>query len=395
MKLFEDTTMGVLENFQKAYLNQIGKRMTIGSEEYTLTSVFSYVLAAYIALINKAYDNRFLDTASGQYLDNIAKQYNLDRKPVSFGNPFFEGTFNLDAERYYAAGEYIISLAGHDYSNSVPINIHAVNEFNRFTCLEDHSEYLDAKTIIEALENIGIQYSHIIGNGLQNCPTEMIDDEEFREYIRQNKRLYNPGIAESFEAAARAYADYIIDAKVIRQSDSTYFEPGKVDLMIKVNDNAVRDSFAANGLDCRDLAKVINDLNILVVGQELRIRLASSKAVPVYRVAVYVPKAYSSHVYDRYIYPKHAALAYYYNERKLKIGQSLYMTEFLSDMARPLSDISTNPADFGISQDEFDAIGSFCIRGYNLSSPDKVDPTNSLGYLELYTSGFNYAVTFV
>ena len=396
MKLFDDTSKGILENFQNAYLSQIGKRMTIGSEEYILSSIFTYVLASYVALINKAYDNRFLDTASGVYLNNIAKQYNLDRKPISFGNPFFEGTFSFDLPMYYAAGEYEINLAGHTYKNVLPISAQTVNTFNRFVCTEEHSEYLDAKTIEEAL---AANNAYIAGNGLQNCAPEMTDDNEFREYIKQNKRLYSPGIAESFEAAAKSYADYVLDAKVLRQSEVSYFEPGKVILMLKVNDNKIINEFANNGLDQVSLQKVIDDLNILVVGQTLEIRTATRTNTPTVtcRVQVYVPKSYEGVALDTYVVPKHCALARYYNKYKLKIGQSLYLTEFMSDMSKPLSDLSTNPADFGLSQEAFDRLNNFYIKGFNLTNTaDKIDPANSLCYLYMNEIGpFLYSAVYV
>ena len=67
----------ILEDFQTAYYNQIGKRMTIGSEEYVLSSVFTYVLSLYAGLVNQSYKNQNVDTASGEFLDNLAARYNL------------------------------------------------------------------------------------------------------------------------------------------------------------------------------------------------------------------------------------------------------------------------------------------------------------------------------
>ena len=83
----------ILENFRNAYYNQIGVPMQIGSEEYTLSSVYSYVMSAYAALVNQSYKNQVLATASGEFLDNIGKRYGLTRTPESFGNPWFEGFF--------------------------------------------------------------------------------------------------------------------------------------------------------------------------------------------------------------------------------------------------------------------------------------------------------------
>ena len=52
----------ILENFQNSYFQQIGRRMQIGSEEYTLSSVFTYVLSLYSGLINQSYKNQRIES---------------------------------------------------------------------------------------------------------------------------------------------------------------------------------------------------------------------------------------------------------------------------------------------------------------------------------------------
>ena len=83
----------ILEQFQNAYYNQIGRRMQIGSEEYTLSSIFTYVLSLYSGLINQSYKNQLIESASGEFLDNIAQRYGLSRTPEVYSKPFFEGKF--------------------------------------------------------------------------------------------------------------------------------------------------------------------------------------------------------------------------------------------------------------------------------------------------------------
>lgn len=392
MKLFDDTSKNILENFQNAYFEQIGRRMTIGSEEYILSSIFTYVLASYIALMNKAYDNRFLATAAGEYLDNIAKQYNLDRKPVTFGNPFFEGQFKFTTG-YKDINALEINLAGHIYKNDLAIIGNNTVEFVRFTCVEDHSEYLDAQTLIELLQKQDIVAAHIAGNGLQSCSNALTNDEEFRNYINQNKQLYNPGIAGSFEAVAKSYADYISDAKVIRQNE-TEFVPGHIDLVIKIDDTVVKEHFNSDSLDYKGIEKAIEDLHILTVGQELHILSAIEQQIAAgrVRVQVYIPKTFNQNESADLstVRLKHSALAHYFNYHKIKIGQAFYVSELLNAMTQPLSNISTNPADFGLTASEYNLLNTFNIRGYNVSTgEDRLIPTSNLHYIKLL--GFNYA----
>lgn len=392
MKLVDTNTSSIMNTFQNSYYEQIGNKMIIGSEEYTLASIFSYVLAVYTAMLNASYNNRFLSTAQGEFLDNIASQYNLDRTPVSFGKPFFEGVFNVDSPEIMLEGQYSITIAGHTYLNELVIPQGSVQAFNRFTCIDNHSEYLNKQEIINALNAELITTVEIAGEGLQNCKQVLINDEQFREYIKQNKRLYNSGIAESFEAVAKSYADYITDAKVIRQSEAG-FTPGHVDLLLKISDQAVRNQFNSTSVDYKGIEEAITNLNLLVVGQELHIQAAESIRIPGYRITIYVPKSFASHVLTWYVTPKHNALAYYFNRRKLKIGEPFYISEFMAAMSKPLSELSSNPQDFNLTQQMFDGLEPFTIKGFNNPSPDKVE-VNSNAFLELL-SVFNYIIVLV
>ena len=122
MDILNTSPNAILEQFQNAYFDQIGSRMTIGSEEYTLSSIFTYVLSMYASLINNSYDNQNLDTASGIFLDNIAARYNLNRTPEVYSNPWFEGYFKFDSKSPYYNRPFdpkmvTIIVDGHKYYN--------------------------------------------------------------------------------------------------------------------------------------------------------------------------------------------------------------------------------------------------------------------------------------
>ena len=277
----------ILEDFQTAYYNQIGKRMTIGSEEYVISSIFTYVLTLYAALINASYKNQVIETASGIFLDNLAARYNLSRTPEVYSNPWFEGVFWFfdDCEYYgrtYPKGKLKITVADHVYSNSMSFKAEE-NTICRFVCEVAHTDTLSHSELISALEKVEDSQENSVFDldgtskyitPLQSVQTPM-DDDTFRSYIQNSKFLYTPGIAGSFEALAKASSSNIRDARVRVQGDSGFIR-GNVDIFCKAGDLEGEDKMRTvmRLIDIHALETLINEKNLLVIGQRLNIQAA-------------------------------------------------------------------------------------------------------------------------
>lgn len=409
-ELISTNPNSILENFQTAYYSQIGKRMAIGQEEYTLSSIFTYVLTLYAALINNSYKNQIIETANSIYLDNLAARYNLTRTPEVYSNPFFEGKFWFSDgceyyERTYPAGKLKITVAGHVYSNSASLRAEE-DTVARFVCEESHTDVLSHFELISALEEVVDSqdnpvfdldgYSQFV-SPLQSVQTPM-DDSMFRSYIQSNKFLYVPGVAASFEALAKASSTTIRDARVRVQGEAG-FNRGFVDIFCKANDLEGEDTMRSvmRSIDLTTLEKLIEEKSLLVIGQRLTVNAAQEISdARFYRF--FVPKQYNSSDYNSLYIQKFKAVIGYLNKHSLGIKVPFMPSMVLNLMLKPLSEVSNDPAEYNYPEDSiyyqnFDKYKDLPVIGLeSVTDYTKLDcgPTQ---YIRLITSngaGFTY-----
>ena len=400
----------ILESFQTAYYNQIGRRMSIGQEEYTLSSIFTYVLTLYAALINASYKNQVIETASGVFLDNLAARYNLTRTPEVYSNPWFEGVFWFwdDCEYYgrtYPKGKLKITVADHVYSNSISFKAEE-NTVCRFVCEESHTDALSHSELISALSEVEDSNENSVFDldgtsqyitPLQSVQTPM-DDDTFRSYIQNSKFLYTPGIAGSFEALAKASSSNIRDARVRVQGD-TGFIRGNVDIFCKAGDLEGEDKMRTvmRLIDIHALETLINEKNLLVIGQRLNIQAAQE--IPDMRMyRFFVPKQYNSSDYNALYVQKFKAVIGYLNKHSLGVGAPFMPSMVLNLMLKPLSEVSNDPYDYNYPEDStifenFDKYKDLPVIGLESVSSYEVTQVSATQYVRLITSngvGFSF-----
>lgn len=409
-ELISTNPNNILEQFQSAYYSQIGRRMSIGQEEYTLSSIFTYVLCLYAGVINASYKNQLTESASGIYLDNIASRYNLSRTPEVYSNPFFEGVFWIleDCECYwrtYPAGKFKITVAGHVYSNSISFKAEE-DTVCRFVCEEAHTDELSHAELMDALQEVVDSQNNGVFDlgghtqditGLQSVQTPM-DDDDFRAYIKDNRFLYTPGIAGSFEALAKASSTTIRDAHT-RVQGETGFHPGFVDIFCKANDLEGQDQMrkVMRLVDIPALEKLITEKNLLVIGQTLTIQAAQE--IPDARFyRFFIPKQYNSSDYNTLYQQKFRAVIGYLNKHSLGVGVPFMPSMVLNLMLKPLSELSNNPDDYNYPEDSvyyqnFDKYKDLPVIGLeSVTDYTKLDCSPSQ-YIRLITSnsvGYTY-----
>lgn len=390
MRILDITAKAILENFQAAYFNQINRRMIIGSEEFTLSSIFSYALESFTGLLNKSYKNAFTATAEGKYLDNLASRYDLTRQMNQWTNPFFDVQFTCSQQslvKDYEIGSVSMTIAGEVYINSTKVIKSGVDQMSgSMRAVNRHNSYLSAdelRTIISYVNLNGtiaaVTNINIAGKGLQQCGRVLDNDGDFRDYIQASKHLYQSGVKSSFESVARAYADFIIDAKCATQDETEYFNKGIVDLYIKpdVIEYQILRAVGTNTLT--DTLKTImsgNPLNALVIGQTLSVHVADRYQPPTRHISIKASPRLKGFTFslsdgqtlsvEQLCNTKIDALIYYYNQRKLGIGESLYWNEFQQDLVNPLSALSDRPSDFGTAISDVlwtEALKDFALEG--------------------------------
>lgn len=379
--------------FQNAYYDQIKKRMIIGSEEYTLSAILTYALSVYGGLFNKAYRNSLIATAEGEFLDNIAGRYSLSRTKEQFMNPFFVCALKQSEIKFHPVGSVSLNIKGHTYTNDlVMLSLTNLQEqYNCFRCTEKHNDYLSKDELQEALDSLnvdGFEY-FVCDSGLQQCGELIVSDDTFRDYIEDSKFIYQSGSAMAYEACAKAYADYVIDAHCIRQNEETYV-PGHADLYIKVAKNIESQFKDLNPViygsnaspDLKGILEAIDNLNIRTVGQEATVKYATEKSpASSYGVTLYVDKTkfgkYSLDLLSM-MYSKLEALQSYYNTHKsyTDIGQTFYVSNLMEDFKKPLTAFSNDPDDFIVEPEDFEAIKDLTIVGYKCDLPTPLEVTS-------------------
>lgn len=353
----------ILETFQTAFFRQIGKRMQIGSEEYTLSTVFSYALSVYAALVNNSYRNQLTETASGVFLDNIAARYNLKRRGEDFSHPWFEGlfSFNYDCEYYgrrYSPGELEIVVRDHVYSNQTPISdLRSVAQAIRWVAIDEHSDFLSLSELHESLLSVTDSKGEAVFSptyissryvsGLEDANAPM-DDESFRKYIETAKFLYVPGVARSFESVAVLSSPFILSARVRVQRDAGFI-PGNVDLFCKDIVSSIMRP-VVDEIDIPTIIKNIEARNISVVGQSVNV-YSASRISDERNYRFFIDKKYDSPAYKSLYLMKFNAVLRYLNRFTLKVCEDFYPSVLFSLMMRNLSEIISNPEDIGIYPD--------------------------------------------
>ena len=391
MDILNTSPNAILEQFQNAYFDQIGSRMTIGSEEYTLSSIFTYVLSMYAGLINNSYDNQNLDTASGIFLDNIAARYNLNRTPEVYSNPWFEGYFKFDEQSSYFNRPFdpkmvTIIVDGHEYYNDSAILQTIDQQPIRWVSTTKHQDYLSSYELHKTLENakdlagnkvfdLEPYFSTYLTN--LNSVAHELDDEAFREYIKRSKQLYIPGIAGSFEALAKNCSDNVVDARCRVQTDKGFIK-GNVDLYCKFYNYNEYDIYHAiiPPMELPYIEQVIKEKNLLVIGQNLNVKSAN-RLYDKRNYAFFINKVYNTSVYQELYNLKFKAVRGYLNNKGLKIGEDYFPTRLIVMMTQSLSQFSNDPHDFGwnlsdIGYKKFDEYKDLPVIGLSsISSMDK------------------------
>ena len=354
----------LLENFQTAYYQQIGRRMQIGSEEYTLSSIFTYVLSHYAQLINNSYKNQLVDSASGEFLDNIAARYGLSRTPEVYSNPFFEGkfTFKTGSEFYgrdYPPNAFELTIGNHVYKNSNGFTART-NRLIRFTCTETHTDYMTSSEIIDELKkykdsdgNLVFMANYMTNSDITDLLSvaQALSDEDFRKYINNSKYLYTAGIAGSFEALAKnAFGKNINSARVRIQGDAG-FVPGFVDLFCKPFSYFNNREFIeiVKELDIPTLPNIIKQKGLAVIGQTVRVYPAS-ESVDSRSYSFYVPKLYNSNEY-KLLYKMKFLACCGYLQNNIKVNEAFSPMTLAMLMMRSLSEVFSGAEDCGFTSD--------------------------------------------
>lgn len=233
LELLDYTSEGILQLFRDEFYKQYGKPLIIGQDEFTNSAVFTYVLTILVNAINHASDMRFIDTATGLYLDAIAAVNGLSRPNAQPASAVFDWAPKTQNAVYQPGFIQVSDGNGHLFKNTQILSsnqslciLYAENTGTDYNGIPiDSINIMEGQTaqVLDSIRNITVTDG--ADNGYQYTPD---GDAKFREYIKTQRSAYIVGgTAPAYRAKAMGVDNRILDAYVFKDGDLD-FERGKV-----------------------------------------------------------------------------------------------------------------------------------------------------------------------
>lgn len=236
----------MLDAFKSAYYDRFSETMKIGSDEMAVSSIMSYCLAIFFSKANDKFKQRFIDTATGEYLDAIALMYGITSRPSGArATTLVEMNIHKSADVYVAGTIRIKDQSGHIFENAIDFSYSKDHQAIPFRAIENGSTYngipigalneFVAEMPTDTLSNpINIS---ITSGGLDS--SVYADDDVFREWLKNEIASFaGCGTAQAYRGKAMNVDSRIWDVFVLEQGQEGY-ERGKVQVFVLVDDSQV------------------------------------------------------------------------------------------------------------------------------------------------------------
>jgi phage-related baseplate assembly protein len=237
----------MLDAFKTAYYDKFGSTMKIGSDEFAVSSIMSYCLAVFFAKANDSFKQRFIDTATGQFLDAIALTYGITERPGGAkATTRMQMTIAQRATVYDAGTVKVKDEAGHIFENAVPFSwdSYHISYGVTFRAVETGTEYNGIpvgklNTFVVPVDTLSDPHNvSITSGGLDD--DFYADDDTFRVWLKNEIASFaGCGTANAYRGKAMNVDHRILDAFVYEQGQDGY-ERGKVRVRV-LTDESVDD----------------------------------------------------------------------------------------------------------------------------------------------------------
>lgn len=369
---------GIFDEFQKAYFDSRGELIKVGSEEFAITSVFTYALASVIGNMNRVALNRFVDGANGVSLDYIAQSFGLSRhKDPILNSRFAVGVYQLITLNLLPSS---VEIDGITYANredhSIGENIWLViykseQSLSRPAMDSEGIKAELVKNMPSSLHSRVEVYGSEYPDGLllsddgtpMAFPYTFEGDNAFREYIKRHSNIIS-GTAAYYESMLSDLHPAIKQVYCIRQYDPGYLTGfAKVVYMLnKTNETTFANQGnltfkismnSVNALIVEDLLKDFrDDGRYHALGSDFRFMISAEKIVYPHIEAVYKNVNdvfidgsfdwFSSGVHKHTWTPSqchYMVINLYYSYALGKIGKKFNTSELSALLLKPLYEI--------------------------------------------------------
>ena len=236
----------MLDAFKSAYYDRFSETMEIGSDEMAVSSIMSYCLAIFFSKANDKFKQRFIDTATGEYLDAIALMYGITSRPSGArATTLVEMNIHESADVDEAGTLRIKDQSGHIFENAIDFSYSKDYQAIPFRAIENGStyngipigalnEFVDEMPTDTLSNPINIS---ITSGGLDS--SVYADDNVFREWLKNEIASFaGCGTAQAYRGKAMNVDSRIWDVFVLEQGQEGY-ERGKVQVFVLVDDSQV------------------------------------------------------------------------------------------------------------------------------------------------------------
>ena len=236
LDLLKLDVQGTMNLFRDAYYNAYGETMRIGSVEFQTASIFSYAVTVLINSMNDASKQRWLATATGEYLDAIAETYGLARPDGYHATVEVQVVARNPGDMMtIPEGKIVISDQDGKYkfANAFEFQM-SDSAYTVFRAVDAGSEF---NGIPEGKLDTIVSGTAYITSCRNNTETSggtdpMTDDEVFRAWLKNEIRtLAGAGTYLAYEARAKNADSRIVDVHVVQQGEDGY-EKGKVQIIV-------------------------------------------------------------------------------------------------------------------------------------------------------------------
>ena len=236
LDLLKLDVQGIMNLFRDAYYNAYGETMRIGSVEFQTASIFSYAVTVLINSMNDASKQRWLATATGEYLDAIAETYGLARPDGYHATVSVHVVARNPGDTMtIPEGKIVISDQEGRYKFANAFEFQMSNSADTvFRAVDAGSEYNGIP--VGKLDKIvsGTAYITSCRNITESSggTDPMTDDEVFRAWLKTEiQSLAGAGTYLAYEARAKNADSRIVDVHVVQQGEDLY-EKGKVQIIV-------------------------------------------------------------------------------------------------------------------------------------------------------------------
>lgn len=226
------STDSVFELIKQYYRDEQGKEIQIGSDEFAMASMMAYVCGVLVQKFNAQARQRYLATATGEYLNALGETFDIERPEPT--HAVCQVTVTSSETVNVSAGTFYISDGDVKFVNLTAFSGAGTIDGLTFIGVEDKSSVLaennlDIGTITTILTPVtgivSVRNTTVPVGAKDSFPDTDEGDDAYRQYIVQKRSgVSTGGPAPAYEMRTKETNAEVLDAYCARHDDAVFKE---------------------------------------------------------------------------------------------------------------------------------------------------------------------------